>query len=341
VFENLIAVARRYWPAVIPLVLAFAGITYALVDTDADGKPDRLTITIERFTTPAPAAIVVDTADRDRQRDNVIELTPRAQRAYRSLTSTEYRGELAEPLRDPGDRGPVGVLEGPLAAQEFPGCRTRFVGNYSSRNGTRPQIIVWHQTVSRERGTASQDALTAYANRRSSGVSWHLLIGRTNGLCTFSVPLTMKAWTQGNANPFSIGIEVEAFGDEPTYVAGLGERKLLAVTRELGRRYGIPMRKGLVQNCRVVRSGVVEHSDLGACGGGHADVTPWSTDALLEQLKAPATLASTERRRCNALRYHRRKVKSGTGYWTPSRVRRVRYLKGALAAAGVDPGTCR
>lgn len=337
--EKILALARRYWP-VLAAVLVVAGYAVATFDIDGDGDTD-VTFAVQEFTPPVPTAIAVDTADLDRARDNVIELTPRAQDAYRSLAGPEYQGELAEPLRDPGDRGPAGVLEGPLAAQEFPGCRTRFVGNYSSRNGVRPQIIVWHQTVSRERGLASQDALTAYANRRSSGVSWHLLIGRTNGLCTFSVPLTMKAWTQGNANPFSIGIEVEAYGDEPTYVAGAGERKLLAVTRELGRRYGIPMRKGLVRDCRVIRSGVVEHSDLGVCGGGHADVTPWSTAPLLEQLKAPAALAASERRRCNALRYHRRKVKSGTGYWTESRARRARYLKGVLRVAGVDPGTCR
>lgn len=341
--QTLVALARRYWP-VLAAILAVAGVTYAVVDTDGDGTPDRVTITVDRFTAPAPAAIAVDTADADRQRDNILELSPRAQTAYKAIAGDEYDGELAEPLREPDDpsRTPAGVLEGPLAAQEFPGCRTRFVSNYSSRNGVRPRIIVWHQTVSRERGTSSQDALTAMASRRSSGVSWHLLVGRTNGLCTYTVPLTMKAWTQGNANPFSVGIEVEAYGDEPTYVAGLGERKLLSVTREIGRRFDIPMQKGLVENCRVVRRGIVEHSDLGACGGGHADVTPWSTAPLLEQLKAWGTpRTATQTRRCNALRYHRRKVKAGEGYWTTSRVRRVRYLRSALAAGGVDPAHCR
>lgn len=346
--QTLVALARRYWPVLVAIAAAL-GITYAIVDTDGDGTPDRVTITVDRFAAAAPAAIAVDTADADRQRDNVLEISPRAQTAYKALTGPAYDGELAEPLREPDDpsRTQAGRLEGPLAAQEFPGCRTRFVGNYSSRNGADVGVIVWHQTVSRERGVASQDALTAMASRRSSGVSWHLLVGRSNGMCTFSVPLHMKAWTQGNANPVAIGIEVEAYGDEPTYVTGLGERKLLSVTRELGRRFNIPMQKGIVRwgpNCRpiVVRRGIVEHSDLGVCGGGHADVTPWSTVTLLEQLDAwgqPRTTVQT--RRCNALRYHRRKVKARQGYWTTSRVRRVRYLRSALAADGVDPARCR
>lgn len=272
-------------------VLAVLGVTISVVvDTTPDQPGSQPVVVTVELGGPNPAG-----ADTVR-----VGPTGRAE-LRRATTPTEQPGEpereLDNPLREPDDpsRTPAGVLEGPLAAQEFPGCRTRFVGNYSSRNGATPRVIVWHQTVSRERGQASQDALTAYANRRSSGVSWHFLIGRTNGLCTFSVPLNMKAWTQGNANPFSFGIEVEAYGDEPSYVSGAGRAKLLAVTRELGRRFNIPMRRGLVRNCQVVRSGIVEHSDLGACGGGHADVTPWSTGALVDELARTAAAPTAAR----------------------------------------------
>lgn len=330
--QNLSAFTRRWWPVLVA-IFATVGIGLAITDTDGDGEPDRLTITIQ-----APDKTVVATPDGAKQ----IELGARAQQTYEGVANGD--GELADPLREPNDpsRTPPGQLQGPLAAQEFPGCRTRFVSNYSSRNGVRPSVIVLHQTVSRERGLASQNALTAYANRRSSGVSWHLLVGPTNGLCTYSVPLNMKAWTQANANPFSIGIEVERFGDEPTYVQGLGEQKLIAILRELSRRYDIPLRKGKVVNCRVVTKGVIEHSDLGACGGGHADVTPWSTSTLIAKAAASGQASSaTDVRRCNALRYHRRKVAAGQGYWTTSRVRRVRYLRSALAQSGVDQARCR
>lgn len=329
--QRILALARHYWP-LLAAILATLGATYALTDTNGDGTPDRLTITVV-----APDSTTVKTADGAKR----IELGDRAQQTYEGVANGD--GELADPLREPSDpsRTPPGVLEGPLAAQEFPGCRSRFVGNYSSRNGIRPRVIVLHQTVSRERGIASQDALTAYANRRSSGVSWHFLLGPTNGLCTYSVPATMKAWTQANANPFSIGIEVERYGDEPTYVQGAGERKLIAILREISRRYDIPLRPGKVSGCRVVTPGVIEHSDLGACGGGHADVTPWPTAGLITKAAtAGAPVGADAVRRCNALRYHRRKVKAGDGHWTKSRVRRVRYLRSALAADGVDPARC-
>jgi hypothetical protein len=263
-----------------------------------------------------------------------VRVTPAGQQAV----DVAQRTELGDPLREPADpsRTPAGVLDGPLAAQEFPGCRTRFVRNYSSRNGQTPRVIVWHQTVSRERGWASQDALTAMADRPSSGVSWHFLIGRTGGRCTFSVPLHMKAWTQGNANPVAIGIEVEAYGDEPTYVHGAGERKLLAVTRELGRRHGIPMRRGRVTftaGCRPVvqRAGIIEHSDLGSCGGGHADVTPWPTDRLIAKAAQADPKTRAARKACDVLQWHRARAHR-TGHWTRPRAARARQLKQAIAA---------
>lgn len=264
---------------VLALVVALGGAGTAVLVVDADG-PDGPT-------PPVTFTVKVDGPDPGIQPDVPLAVTPAGREQVRAARA----GELGDPLRETADpsRTPAGELEGPLAAQELPGCRTRFASNFSSRNGARVRVIVWHQTVSRERGWASQDALTAMADRTSSGVSWNVLIGRSNGNCTYTVPLTMKAWTQGNANPFAVGIEVEAFGDEPSYVTGAGERRLLAVTREIGRRMNVPMQRGKVVNCQPVVSGIVEHSDLGACGGGHADVTPWPTDDLIRKLQKPET----------------------------------------------------
>lgn len=252
----------RLFAALLVLLAAATGIVVAVVDTDNDGHPDRVTVTIP-----------IDGADRDPDRDDVLTV-PKADVDQAVDKLEERDSELASPLRERDDpsRTPAGQLEGPLAADEIPGCRNRLVGNFSSRNATRPRVIVWHQTVSRENGWRSQDALTARAATRSSGVSWAALVGRSSGRCTYTVPLAMKAWTQGNANPFSVGIEVEAYGDEPSYVTGPGRRKLISITRHIGKRYGIPMRRGRVVDCRPVRSGIVEHHDLGACGGGHVDV---------------------------------------------------------------------
>lgn len=332
----------RLLAALLALLLT-AGITVTVVDDDGPA-PARTTVTV-KLGGPAVAAAPAS-PDANAKVDDAVVLDKPAQEQVEDLADdkpvpvpgqgTPLEPELADPLRESNDTK-AGILEGPLAAQEFPGCRTRFVGNYSSRNGVSPKVIVWHQTVSRERGTSSQNALTAYANRRSSGASWHFLIGRTNGLCTFSVPLNLKAWTQGNANPFSFGIEIEAFGDEPSYVTGAGKRKLLAVTRELGRRFDIPMRRAVVRDCRVIKSGILEHSDVGACGGGHQDVTStrrpepagWNVDRLIRELAAataPRRVTSTDRRTCAKLNAWRRADRPRGGGWERNSVRRRRAL---------------
>lgn len=252
----------------------------------------------------APPVVHVDGPDADTKRDDPIPLDESAQDGLERAEKGETATELADPLKQPGDRPEP--TPGPLAADEIPGCRTAFVVNQSSRRGARVRVIVWHQTVSRENGWSSQNALTGLANRPSSGVSWSALVGRSGGRCTYTVPLAMKAWAQANANPFSAGIEVEAYGDEGAYVVGAGKAKLLAVTRHIGRRFAIPMRHAVVRwapGCRatVVRSGILEHQELGACGGGHVDVTltsSFQTLALIAEAgRQPVSRATDLRRR--------------------------------------------
>lgn len=317
---------RAAMAALIVAIAAALAIVLTGGDDPAPPPPTAATITV---TTPAaPPATAVDGPDADRKRDDALTLDAAAQAELERATELPAQkgaeGDLeAGTLREKGD-GKAGVLEGPLAAQEFTGCRTRFVQNFSSRNGTRPQIIVWHQTVSRDRpGYSDQDALTALANTRSSGVSWHFLVGRKDGLCTFTVPLNLKAWTQGNANPFSIGIEVQAYGDEPRYVEPAGERKLIAITRELGKIYGIPMRRGRVVDCKPVRSGIVEHSELGTCGGGHADVTPWDTAPLIAKAAdAARPMTSVDKLTCRKLTWWRENGRPRGGLAERNAVRR-------------------
>jgi hypothetical protein len=277
---------------VVVVLLSGTGTVALVVDEDGAGPaPARTVWTLSR----------VDAGDADLARDDAIT-APTA--AVKALDARSEGG-----LREAHDASvtPAGVLPAgtPLAAQEWPGCRTRLVRNFSSRTASlwaRKRVIVWHQTVSREHGWASQDALTVRANDPQTQVSWAFVIGATSGRCTFSVPVDLKAWTQGNANSVSVGIEVERFGDEASYVSGAGEKRLLAVTRRVGRIYGIPMQRGLVRwtdGCTpvVVRSGIVEHSDLGPCGGGHVDVTPWPTAGLVAKAASSSCSARCQRAR--------------------------------------------
>lgn len=340
--QNLSTRARAA-VGVLVAVIAAVGITLGFtLDQDPEtGKPrGTVTITVGK-------AVHVDGADKDAKRDDQIELSPAARDQAEQLLEAnapaggEKRIELDEPLREPSD-GPAMRHEPgtPLAAQEFPGCRTAFVANSSSRNGATPRVIVWHYTVSRRLpGWSDNDALTAMSNRPSAGVSWHFSIGGDDGLCAFNVPTNLKAWTQANANPFAIGIEVIALGNEPRYVEGAGRAKLLAVTRELGRRFKIPMRAGKVDGCRPTRSGIVAHVQLGICGGGHVDINPW-LGQLPELIKAAASspkrgdasLLAGEKRQVACLQSERRSARrhGGWGKLDPSHLRRASSCKREL-----------
>lgn len=345
--------SKRTVRIVIGVLVVAALVVIAMLLTGGDEK---------KATPPAvvvPAATAVDGPDADTKRDDALPLSPAAQaelkRAVRaSPAAGAVLNELADPLRDKVDPSVTapGVLEGPLAAQETAGCRTRFVRNFSSRNGQRPLVIVWHQTVSYDRpGGADQDGLTAMANSPASGVSWHYLIGGTDGRCTYTVPATMKAWTQGNANRFSLGIEVQAFGSEPRYVESAGSRKLISVTRYLGHRFGIPMRRGLVRNCQVVRSGIVEHSDLGVCGGGHQDVTAtgagakvrapgWNITPLIAEAAAGAKpVTAANRRTCQKINAWRRAGRPRGGDWERNSKTRIANLKKRGVTCGTKGAT--
>lgn len=275
---------RKWWALALVLMLAFG-----LSACGGRGAPPPA-----KTVAAAPPATAVDGPDKDTKRDDALPLDKEAQETLERVTD-DPKGDLAGKLRGP-DKTPAGVIEGPLAAQEWPGCRTRFVRNFSQRKAA-VRLIVWHQTVSHENGWSSQDALTARANDPRTQVSWTFLIAPTTGLCTYTVPLTQKAWHAGNANSISAGIEVERFGDEATYVSGAGKARLLDVTRRIGRIENIPMQHGIVRfdaACRVtfIKPGILEHSELGRCGGGHIDVTPWLTTALIAEAARASTAVS-------------------------------------------------
>lgn len=254
---------------------------------------------------PEAEVIKVDGVDADTKRDDEVILPPAAQ-DLRDRLQESTRGDLETDggLRD--DSGPPDTFQAPLATQEFPGCRTQFVRNMSNRTAT-PRLIVWHYTVSPDTpGWADNDALTAMSNNPANGVSWHFSIGRKDGNCAYNVPLTMKAWTQGNANSYSVGIEVIARGNEGAYVEGAGRSRLIKVTREIGRRLSIPMRKGAVSGCTPTRSGIVRHIDLGQCGGGHVDTTPMTgVDGLIRALRAAPKPTAEIKRDCEELKRFR------------------------------------
>jgi hypothetical protein len=169
----------------------------------------------------------------------------------------------------------------PQAAQQIPGCRTILVRNFSSRNGAPILLFVIHFTVSKDSGWAGILGNVKWFDSAAASASSNWIIDRLIGACATVVQETDKAWAQAGFNPWSLSVEVTANGTEGSLVQGAGKARLIALMRRAHDVYKIPYRHGKVSGCRVVQSGFVIHKDLGQCGGGHVDVTPYSIDPLI------------------------------------------------------------
>lgn len=173
----------------------------------------------------------------------------------------------------------------PDAAPQQRGCQTRLVQNFSSRRGVPPRVFVLHYTVSSNRpGWSDVYAISSLFDRPAFSASSNYVIDN-EGNCAYIVRESDKAWTQAAANPFSISVEIINTGHEPTLAAKAGLEKIVLVADDALRRWKIPVQAGLVSGCVVKRSGIVDHHSLGACGGGHFDITPYSATQVIAAVK--------------------------------------------------------
>lgn len=145
-----------------------------------------------------------------------------------------------------------------------------------------------------------------------------------------------KAWTQGNANPYSVAAELCAFAEwdvaewdrHPAMLVNCAEW----IAEECG-RFGIPIRRLSAGEAQGGAAGVCQHVDLGAAGGGHWDCGPGfpMDDVIaLAQGKPPAHAGPPKRKGktmiASTIKHDGR---PGDGYWTCTpdgglRVRRCR-----------------
>lgn len=156
----------------------------------------------------------------------------------------------------------------------------------SSRGGVKPRLIVLHITVSHNRpGTGDVKAIASYFGQLSTQASSHLVIDAEGNSCR-CVPDAAKAWTQAAYNPQSLSIEQVEFADKPRAqwlaenAKGLDETAKFVAAWSI--KYGIPLRVS-------TSSGVCQHRDLGAAGGGHVDCGPgYPIDVVLAKAKTYA-----------------------------------------------------
>lgn len=180
----------------------------------------------------------------------------------------------------------------PDAAPQQRGCTTRLVQNFSSRRGVRPRVFVLHYTVSANRpGPSDVNAIAGLFDRPSFAASSNYVVDN-EGNCLYIVRESDKAWTQAAANPISISVEIINTGHESTLAGTTGLAKVGLVASDSLKRWEIPLQKGSVVGCVVKRPGIVDHNSLGACGGGHHDISPFSVDAVIaavEKARAAVT----------------------------------------------------
>jgi N-acetylmuramoyl-L-alanine amidase len=313
----------RLWLVALFAFLAVLAAVVAIVETDNNSADRSAT---QKDSAPAiPETIKVDGPDPDVKKDDTVVLSEQAEDIAQGIV--EDPGDLkARPGEDPlsgtGRQTNIGVVPGPLATQTIPGCRTRFLKtNFSSRRVALAEVrsFDFHYAANRDiPGTRAEvDGLTAFGNRAASRVSWHFNMDK-DGNCDYNVPLTQKAWTIANKNPYSIGIEVSGSGEAP-YLREGGYRQMARILRAVQNSgFDIPIRLGASVGCRVVKSGLDTHWRSGACSGGHMDIKPHEIEKVIATLKTymnegrPNTDA--ERRACASLKFHRKRVR-GDGDW--------------------------
>ncbi len=274
---------KRALAAIAVLLAILAGGIIAVTVDPNDGAPS----------TP-PVTFKVDGLDAGKATDTVVTVPAPVVAATAPKLEDDLQNEA--PAAAPVDAlqaardaaAEVAATLAPLptagATAGFEGCRTQFVANQSSRRGVRPTMMTLHYTVSPNRpGWADVNAVVALFDRPSSQASSTFVLD-AEGNCAFIVPVEQKPWTQAAGNPFSVSWEIIATGRESVYLPPPGLARLRATMLEVSRRTGIPMRRGEVNGCVPVRSGIVEHRDWGVCGGGHVDITPFPIDRVVAQV---------------------------------------------------------
>jgi hypothetical protein len=133
-----------------------------------------------------------------------------------------------------------------------------------------PRLLVIHSAE----GARTYQELGNFFASPSSGVSSHVGIDDTLGTIGAYVRREYKAWTQGNANPVSVSVELCAFAAWSTaewnkHPAMLDNcAKWLA---EEAAHFGIPLVKLNASQAQGSGRGVCQHRDLGTWGGNHSD----------------------------------------------------------------------
>lgn len=148
----------------------------------------------------------------------------------------------------------------------------RLVCNKSSRSGAKPVLIVIHATQSAEQaGVSDLQGVGSWFDNPAAQASSHVCTDGQGHSARF-VRDEDKAWHVASFNRVSLGIEQIGFAEYKRWA----EAELRETARWIARwsvLHGIPIQKAHVDTSavRVIKAGVIRHSELGKAGGGHFD----------------------------------------------------------------------
>jgi hypothetical protein len=135
------------------------------------------------------------------------------------------------------------------------------------------RLIVLHTAE----GARTYQELGNFFANPASGVSSHVGIDDTPGIVGEYVRRDGKAWTQGNANPYSVAAELCAFAEWSPEEWQLHPQMLAnaaAWVAEEAAHFGIPLVALTAAQAQGGSAGVCQHVDLGTHGGNHWDCGP-------------------------------------------------------------------
>jgi hypothetical protein len=309
----------RWLASIVATVLVTFGVTLVVTDDNNDGRPDKVTVTVGRT---VPQQTKVDTSPRPGRQEGTVSAPKAAVDQVAATDAGDHEGARNETPpgvsrsdleagREAQDRLAANdqlPAVTPDAAPSQRGCTSAFVRNYSTRRGVKPRLWVIHYTVSSNRpGIGDVNAVVNLFNTPAFAASSNYVIDR-EGNCKYIVRESDKAWTQAAANPFAISVEIINSGREGNLIDGPGLKKLGQIISDSAKRWNIPLRAGAVNGCAPSRSGIVTHQMLGACGGGHVDVSPYALAPIIAAAKAARAggITATDRATCAKLNAWRR-----------------------------------
>jgi hypothetical protein len=181
------------------------------------------------------------------------------------------------------------------------------------------RLVVLHTAE----GARTYQSLGSYFASPSAGVSSHTGIDDTPGVIGEYVRRSDKAWTQGNANPYSVAAELCAFAAWSPAEWQLHQTMLANTAQWVAEEcaaFGIPLRKLSAAQAQGGQAGVCQHVDLGAAGGGHWDCGPgFPMDQVIEMAAGGAPAPGPTEQEGNMIA----STPDGRGYFTATRDGRV------------------